>query len=145
MGCRRKVLFGGDEFPMTQGNQTPMKPKLFRFRLLDILLLVTVIALWLAMWRAVGPAIIFITACVPFGLLIYGSACVGARYGYPILVGAFTGVVFGILGPIVDYGLLDGGSLNMNDFAHLTTTGLAVGSSCGFIVWIKRPAERRRR
>ena len=91
----------GDESPMTEADQLPTRLSFFRFRLLALLLLVTVIALWLAMWRAVGPAIIFITACVPIGLLIYGAACVGARYGYPILVGALTGVVFGILGTTV--------------------------------------------
>jgi len=127
---------------MTQVDKRPARPVFFQFGLLALLLFVAVVALWLVIWRVVGLSVIFVTACVPFGLLIYGAACVGARYGHPILIGALTGLTFGILGTFVVYGWLAGRHLDINAFAHLTTTGLAVGLACGGVAWLK---HRRRR
>jgi hypothetical protein len=111
-----------------------------------LFLFVGVISLWLAIWRAVGPGVIFVTACVPFGLLVYGSACAGARHGHPILVGTLTGVAFGIIGTTVVYGPLEDRPLVLLDFTHLTTTGLAVGAACGLVARIntRRAIANRR-
>ena len=78
---------------MTTENNKPPRPALLQFGMLAMILFVGVVALWLAMWRAIGfGEILFVTACVPFGLLIYAAACVGSRRGHPILTGALAGL-----------------------------------------------------
>ncbi len=131
---------------MLQDDKQLGRPPFFRFGLLTLLVLVAFVAFWLAMWRAVGLEVIFVTACVPFGLLVYGLACLGARYGHPILSGVLTGLACGILGSLVVYGR-DGDTWDVDDFAHLTTTGLAVGLACGSVAWLKcrRAAATRRK
>ena len=132
---------------MTNDDSGRPRPWRLQFGLLGFLLFVGVVALWLAMWRAVGGAgILFVTAYVPFGLVIYAAACLGARCGHPMLTGVLVGLGFGILGTIVVYGWLRGHPLDIGDFAHLTTTGLAVGSACGALAWLKnrRHASPRR-
>jgi hypothetical protein len=127
---------------MTSDDSRRPRPSRLQFGLLGFLLFVSVVALWLAMWRAVGLAgILFVTAYVPFGLIIYAAACVGARCGHPMLNGVLAGLGFGVLGMFFVYGWLAGHPLDIGDFAHLTTTGLAVGLACGALAWLK---NRRR-
>ena len=121
----------------TDDNERPRRSRL-QFGLLGLMLFVGVVALWLAMWRAVGVAgILFVTAYIPFGLVIYAAACLGARCGHPMLSGVLAGLGFGVLGTFFVYGWLAGHPLNIEDFAHLTTTGLAVGLACGALAWLK--------
>jgi len=132
---------------MTNDDSKRPRRSRLQFGLLGFLLFVSVVALWLAMWRAVGlDGILFVTAYVPFGLIIYAAACLGARWGHPMANGVLAGLVLGVLGTFVIYGWLRGHPLHIGDFAHLTTTGFAVGSACGALVWfkIRRHASCRR-
>lgn len=132
---------------VTNDDSERPKPSRIQFGLLGFLLFISVVTLWLGMWRAVGLAgILFVTAYVPFGLIIYAAACLGARWGHPMLNGVLAGLGFGVLGTFVVYGWLRGHPLDIGDFAHLTTTGFAVGSACGALAWLKnrRHASSRR-
>ena len=132
---------------MTIDDSGPDRPPLLQFGLLGLMLFVAVVGLWLAMSRAVGVAgILFVSACVPFGLLIYAAACLGTRFGHPMLTGVLAGLGFGILGTFLVYGWLDGDPVEIRDFPHLTITGLAVGSACGIVAWLmnRRRASHRR-
>ena len=105
-----------------------------RFGLLTLFVFVAVVAVWLAIWRAVDYRFAFVASCLPFGLLVYMIAKIGTRYGHPILAGTVTGLTLGLTAAFVVSGLLDQGPL-VSVLKHLTTTGGVVGVACGIIAW----------